>query len=136
VTGLRASTTYFVRLEATSAGGTTVSSLAQFTTLPSFKGLTIRSRKVHADSRHRVRVSVQCPKDTPTRCSGTLTLTHAGSARFSVKAGKSAKVTVKLSRSARVKLARHATVKVRATAKARDGIGRHKTTRKTLTLAR
>jgi hypothetical protein len=136
VTGLRASTTYFVRLEATSAGGTTISSLAQFKTLPSFKGLTIRSRKVHAGSRHRVRVSVQCPKDTPKRCAGTLTLAHTGRARFDVKAGKSAKLTVKLSKSARAKLARHATVKVRATAKARDGIGRRNTTRKTLTLAR
>jgi hypothetical protein len=136
VTGLRASKTYFVRLTATSAGGTTVSSIAKFTTPPSFKGLTIRSRKVHADSRHRVRISVQCPKDTPKRCTGTLTLTHAGRARFNVKAGKSAKLTVRLSKSARAKLARHKTVKVRATATAKDGTGRHKTTRKTLTMVR
>jgi hypothetical protein len=136
VTGLSGSKTYFVRLTATSPGGTTVSSIAKFTTPPSFKGLTIRSRTVHADSRHRVRISVQCPKDTPKRCTGTLTLTHAGSARFIVKAGKSAKLTVRLSKPALAKLARHATIKVRATAKAKDGTGRHKTTKKTLTLSR
>ncbi|MCW3065777.1 MAG: hypothetical protein JWN32_2949 [Solirubrobacterales bacterium] len=140
VTKLRPGKTYFVRLVATNAGGTTVSPLAGFKTLTTFKGLTIRTRRVRPSASHKVKLSVACPKDAPTRCTGTLTLTlgshRVGRANFRVKAGKTAALTLKLAARARASLAAHATVRVRATAKAKDGAGRSKTTKRTVTLTR
>jgi hypothetical protein len=140
VTKLRPGKTYFVRLVATNAGGTTVSPLAGFKTLTTFKGLTIRTGRARPSASHKVKLSVACPKDAPTRCTGTLTLAlgahRVGRATFRVKAGKTATLTLKLAARAQAAVSAHATVRVRATAKAKDGVGRSKTTTRTVTLVR
>jgi hypothetical protein len=140
VAKLRPETTYFVRLVATNAGGTTVSPLAGFKTLASFKGLTIRSSRVRPSKIHKVMIAVACPKGTPTHCTGTLSLTlgghSAGRAHFNVKPGKSGHVTIKLAARAQTVLAKRTPIKLRATAKAKNGLGRAKTTKRTVTVVR
>jgi hypothetical protein len=106
-----------------------------------FAGVGFGSRK--APVRHgRARVALTCPKGSG-RCSGRLKLTarggkHArlGSATFSIAAGKTRKVSVKLTKAAKRKLAGHRKLKARAVATARNTAGRRKTTRATITLVR
>jgi hypothetical protein len=140
LTGLRPNQTYYVRLQATSVGGTTISPLSTFKTPDAFHGLTIRTSHVRVSAKHTARVSFSCPKGTPVHCTGTLTLTlaghRAGRAHFNVAAGKSGHATIKLARRAQATVARHTKVKVRASAAAKDGIGRKKTTKKTISLLR
>jgi hypothetical protein len=140
LTGLRPGKTYYVRLQATNTAGSTVSPLASFTTLPSFQGLTIRTTKARVSKTHKVRISYLCPKGTTTGCKGTLKLTlaghTAGSAKFDVKTGKSGHATIALSKRAQATLKRHTKVTVRATAKAKDGLGRSKTTKRSISLLR
>ena len=140
LTGLRPGKTYYVRLQATNAGGSSISPLASFQTLPSFQGLTIRTTKARVSTTHKVRISYLCPKGTTTKCTGTLTLTlaghTAGRATFNLKTGKSGHATITLSKSAQAALKRHTKLTVRATAKAKDGLGRSKTTKRSISLLR
>jgi hypothetical protein len=77
---------------------------------------------------------------TDTHCTGTLTLTYhghaAGTAKFNVKPGKGGHATIRVSRSVQAALRKHTKVTVRATAKAKDGLGRSRTTKRSISLLR
>ena len=96
-------------------------------------------------------VLVKCPAKAKGRCDGKLVLKTAkkvmtssgkrkvvtlGSATFSIAAGKSAKVSVPLSRAGKNLVANHKSVSAVATATAHDGSGKRKTTSGDVTLKR
>lgn len=102
--------------------------------------------KLKADAKGRVQLKLVCPASTKTGCLfGKLTVAtapksgkakKAGSASFSAKPGKTAKITVKLSSSARRTLARKHKLAVTLTAVALNGDAQSRTTKKALTIKR
>jgi hypothetical protein len=91
-----------------------------------FAGVGFPSATARVDAKGRARVAVSCPAGSG-GCSGTLTLSSAkktiGSARFTLAAGTSKKVVVKLSAAARKRLAKRGSLKARAVATAKDAAG-------------
>jgi hypothetical protein len=110
--------------------------------------LGVPGQVLKADRRGRVRVRVQCTEQS--RCIGRVTLTSAakiaakkkkakrlslGSARFNIPGGKTARVTVKLSRKAFKVLKRRRSLKVVVAVTGKDVAGNAaKTAKRTLTL--
>jgi hypothetical protein len=98
-------------------------------------------KKLKASAKGRVTVPISCPKATKTGCLfGTVTVS-AGSKRvgrgtFAVKPGKTAKVRVTLSKTARTTLKRKHKLAVKLAATALNGDGRSRTTTATVTIKR
>jgi hypothetical protein len=98
-----------------------------------FKGVTLGTHKAKVKKR-KAKVAIGCPADTPPPCAGTLELTYAGghktagSAAFSIAAGATATVKVKISKKALKKLKRKGKLATLAAAAATDGAGRSVTT--------
>ena len=78
-------------------------------------------------------MSIGCPAGTPSPCAGTLTLSYrhgsktstAGKASFSIAAGVTAKIKVKLKKPALRRLEDRGKLKVSTSADATDGAGTH-----------
>jgi YVTN family beta-propeller protein len=87
-------------------------------------GISIRSHRAAVGTDGIARISVACAEQTAIFCRGTLLLAQngrsLGSGRFSVRAGASARVAVKLTGAALKALARRGTLAARATARASD----------------
>lgn len=107
-----------------------------------FAGVGFASKTARVDRHGRASVAMSCPASSG-GCSGKVTLTAAGknasatklgSAPFKIAAGKTAKVKVKLSKTARKLLARRHKVKARVRVDSSDAAGHHKTTSGTVTL--
>jgi uncharacterized repeat protein (TIGR01451 family) len=105
-----------------------------------FSGATIRAQTVKVSKKRIASVLVRCPDDTPGRCAGSLSLKtkkkvtvvsaaakkrilKLGSKRFSIAAGKSVRVKVKLSAAAARTLAAMRKLKATATTTAKDDLG-------------
>jgi hypothetical protein len=95
-----------------------------------FNGVTLRGGKVHV-KKGKAPVSIGCPTGIPTPCAGTLTLSYrhgsktstAGKASFSIAAGVTQKVKVKLKKPAFRRVEGRGKLKVSAFADATDGAG-------------
>jgi hypothetical protein len=126
VAGLTKATRYHFRLVASSVSGIRSSADATFTTVDPFAGVAVVSRKAKARKR-TVKIALSCPAGTPGSCDGTLKLkkgkARLGKAAFSIPAGQTMKVKVKLSKKARKLLKLHGKFKSRATVLAHDGLG-------------
>jgi hypothetical protein len=98
-----------------------------------FKGVTLGTKKAKVKKR-KAKVKIGCPADAPPPCAGTLELTYAGghktagSAPFSIAAGATATVKVKISKKALKKLHRKHKLATQAAAAATDGAGTSVTT--------
>jgi hypothetical protein len=107
-----------------------------------FAGVTFPARTAHVDRRGRASVRVGCPAGAKGSCKGTLRLTAAkdgaalGHASFDIAAGRTATVSVKLTRTALARLKREKHLRARARATASDGSGASKRTGAALTLVR
>lgn len=105
-----------------------------------FAGVRIASRVARVDRRGRAALRLRCPAGVDGACSGRLVLRtargalRAGSARFRVPAGRSATVSVPLTRATLRRLARDGRLVVHARVVARDAAGAAVATRRTLTL--
>jgi hypothetical protein len=92
----------------------------------------VRPRRVRASRRGRVTLRVRCPRGERV-CRVDLRLRRAGSTmarkRFQVAGGETRRVSLRLTRGARRKLARSSSLRVVATATARDTAGNRATTR-------
>jgi uncharacterized repeat protein (TIGR01451 family) len=120
---------------------------ATTTAFAPFKGVKLRSSRLTVKN-GKVRVPVVCPAGSAGNCAGTDTLSipgkvvasakvrlGLGKARFSIRPGKSAKITIKLTKAA-LKLLAKKPIKVRQQVVARDSRGTSKTSTGTLTLAK
>jgi hypothetical protein len=100
-----------------------------------FNGMILGTRKAKV-KKHKAPLQLTCPAGTPPPCAGTLTLSYrhgsktsvAGKADFSLDAGASAKVKVKLKKPAFRRLSARGKLKVTAVADATDGAGTHTST--------
>ena len=97
-----------------------------------FNGVTLGGGKIRV-KKGKAPVSIGCPAGIPSPCAGTLTLSYrhgsktstAGKASFSIAAGVTAKVKVKLKKPAFRRLDDRGKLKVSAFADAIDGAGTH-----------
>jgi hypothetical protein len=114
---------------ATSGGGGTAVTPAVDRKAPR---VTVRPRRVRASRTGRVRLRVTCPRDER-RCRIEVRLRlgrkYVGRKTVTVAGGRTARVTVKLRRSARRQLSRKRSLKVVAYAIARDAAGNRATTK-------
>jgi hypothetical protein len=148
---LAGATQYHFRLVATSASGTGRGADRTFTTGHTFAGVKLVSKT--AAVRHgRARIRVRCPAGAARTCAGTLRLKTArkvrlrrgarrrfvalGRKHFSIPAGRTARVSVKLSHAGRALLKREGTLEARARAVATDSSGKRGTTNRRITLKR
>jgi hypothetical protein len=96
-----------------------------------FAGVAISTKKSKVKKR-KAKVAIGCPAGTPTACTGTLTLTFgkktAGTAAFSIPAGASQNLKVKISKKALKKLDSKGKLATQASATATDGAGISATT--------
>jgi hypothetical protein len=98
-----------------------------------FKGVTLGTRRAKVKKR-KAKIKIGCPADAPPPCTGKLELTYAGghktagSAVFSIAAGATANVKVKISKKALKKLNRKGKLATQAAAAATDGAGLSVTT--------
>jgi hypothetical protein len=147
LTGLAPNTLYHYRVVATNGDGTVNGADKTFTTsanpagiLPAFKGVSLPTKKARADKKGRVSVKVKCPAGAVVKCKGKLSLTtkikikrkgrptktktvKLGSAKFSIAAGKSKTLRVKLSKANRRLLKARKKLKVAVRASATDNRG-------------
>jgi hypothetical protein len=115
---------------------------------PEFGGLKLKGKTVTV-KHGKVTLALSCPATSIGKCVGTDTLTTAskvvaakkkakiltlGKHRFSIPAGKSAKVTIKLNKTALKLLAKKHTLKIRQTVVARDSRNLSKKTTGSMTL--
>jgi hypothetical protein len=144
-------TRYHFRLVATSGPRTARGADRTFTTVDSFAGVKILS-KAASVRRGRARIRVRCPVGAASICTGTLRLRTAGKVRlrrgarrrvvalgrkrFSIPVGRTARVSVKLSRAGRRLLKKRRKLKARARAVATDAFGKGGTTNRRVTLRR
>jgi hypothetical protein len=102
-----------------------------------FAGVGFPSRSAHVDGKGRAHVAVSCPAGSG-GCSGKLTLRSGkkgiGSAKFTLAAGASKKVAVKLSAAARKKIRKRGSLKAKAVAASKDGAGASKRSSATIVL--
>src|SRR4051794_999486 len=148
---LAGATPYHFRLVATTGPRTVRGVDRTFTTLDGFKGVKVVTKA--AAVRHgRVRIRVRCPAGAARICKGTLTLKTAhkvklrkggrrrfvalGQKHFAIRAGRTARVSVKLSHAGRTLLKKQRTLTARARAVATDGFGKRGAANRTLTLQR
>jgi hypothetical protein len=119
-------TIHYRLVASSSAGATRGADRTLKTKKDPFAGVKIAGKGT-LDSHGRVRVGVTCPKGTPGKCTGRLTLRRGshklGSKGFSIKSGKHATVKVHLSASDRQSLESAGSVQLHARAKAHDGAG-------------
>jgi hypothetical protein len=86
--------------------------------------------------KRKAKVAVGCPAGTPSPCAGTLTLSFAqgkktltaGSSAFSIGAGATERLKVKISKKAMKRLDKKGKLSTQATAAATDGAGTAATT--------
>lgn len=127
--GLVADGRYHFRVVASSASGDRATADKPFHTVDPFAGVKIASQTASAHPASRTaRVAVSCPAGTPGRCKGTLRLRNhklgaVGKGSFSIRAGRTAKVKVKLNEKALERLADRGKLSTSAKASARDGLG-------------
>lgn len=99
--------------------------------------VVLSPRSVRVSKGGKVAFRIKCPR-TETRCKVTLELkrgrTIVARKTVSIRGGKTAKVTLRLRKSARTYLATHARLKATAVTAARDAAGNRKTTRVEVTL--
>lgn len=161
--GLSPATTYHYRLVAANAGSITKGADQTFTTAsplpsststtptpaatPPFAGVSLVSARLTFGGRF-VALKLSCPAGTVGRCSGRTELrvrrTRSGAARsvtlgrarFSIPAGRRAKVKVRVSHAGRRLLARARRLRGKDINAARDGMGRSKTTATAVTIRR
>jgi hypothetical protein len=106
---------------------------------PVFTGVRFAASSASVDHRGRARVKLACPVGNG-RCSGRLTLrtvkhhSPVGRAHFSIKAGASKSIRVRLTAAARRRVSRGQTIKARAVARARDAAGDRRTTSATIVI--
>jgi hypothetical protein len=157
--GLAPATTYHYRVVATFAGGTAPGSDRTFTTASDlgspmpFGGIAV-PRKTLTVKHGKVSETLGCPANAVDNCVGTTTLRTAGKVvppklvaakkkakiltlgrgTFSIPAGKTRKVTIKLSNAALKLLARKHTLKGKQTIVAHDSRNTSKTTTGSVTL--
>jgi hypothetical protein len=104
-----------------------------------FAGIGVASRTAKV-KRGRAAIRLRCPVGTNGSCRGKLTLRPRrgravfGSARFTIAASKSKVVRVKLSRTARRRLARHRRLGASVRVDARDAAGTPRTSRGRVTI--
>jgi hypothetical protein len=102
-----------------------------------FAGVGFPSSSARVDAKGRARVAISCPAGSG-GCSGKLTLSSGkktiGSATFTLAAGASKKVAVKLSAAARKRLMKHGSLKAKAVAAAKDAAGASKRSSATIVL--
>ncbi|MEA2373606.1 MAG: hypothetical protein QOD53_69 [Thermoleophilaceae bacterium] len=138
VSGLKPATTYRFHLVAASLAGQITTTDSTFKTAPDpFTGVVVKAKKATV-KKGKAKIKVTCPAGTPGRCVGTLKLVSAkklekkkrklGRGSFSIAAGKSATVTIKISKRGRAYLKGHMSLAAKATAIAHDGAGTVKTT--------
>jgi hypothetical protein len=106
-----------------------------------FAGVTVGKQTVRVSRKGVAKVKVKCPKAARGSCAGTLRLTARlrkratiGSKRFSIKAGATRAVSVKLSKRARARLRRNGRLNAVATGTAKDASGLTKVGTGTLVL--
>jgi hypothetical protein len=95
-----------------------------------FNGVILGTRKAKV-KKHKAPLKITCPAGTPPPCAGSLTLRYrhgsktsvAGKASFSIDAGATAKLKVKLKKPAFGRLDDRGKLKVTASADATDGAG-------------
>jgi hypothetical protein len=145
--GLSPATLYHYRLVATNATGTSAGADATFTTIADpFAGVLFASRSAVV-KKGVARVKLKCPASTPGRCVGNLSLTRKrraarhpkarsktrtvslGRSTFSIRAGRTVGVKVKLSKRGRKLLAKARKLAVVATSVAHDEVGVTKRTK-------
>jgi hypothetical protein len=101
--------------------------------------LTIATSKTRAH-RNRITLRLRCPTSEPGGCLGTVVVksgrTVAGRKAFRVAGGRTASITIALTRSAARVLARHSRLRVTASAAVRDLAGNRKTVRRSLVILR
>ena len=158
---LEADTTYHYRVVIVTPDGTVQGEDATFKTPPApvvtppppppgggnptpnpFAGVTFVSKRATVDKKGRTAITLRCPAGTSGSCTGKLTLSAkiarkrqaVGSKRFTILAGKTLKVKIKLSAKARRALKKP--LKITAAAAAKDANGTSKTTKATITLKR
>jgi hypothetical protein len=96
----------------------------------SFSGVSLGNQKSKV-KKGKAKVAIGCPAGFPSPCAGTLSLTYkkgkkiatAGSAQFSVDAGATAVLKVKLSKSTIRRLRKRGKLALNATVTATDGLG-------------
>jgi hypothetical protein len=110
---------------------------------PKFAGVSIAKQTLNVSRQGVAKVKVKCPKTASGSCAGTLKLTaklrkrvRIGSARFTISAGKTRGVNVKLSRKARAKLRTNGRLNAVATGTSKDASGLTKAGTGTLVLLR
>lgn len=137
LSGLKPGTRYHFRLVATNSVGTTFGVDRTFMT-PAFKGAYAPSQTDHVSSSGTTRVRVVCPKGSDKRCSGKLVLSDHGTViatvRFTIGAGRSARVRVHLTSHGRALVSAAGRLKVKAVVKSHDASGASKVRTSTVTL--
>jgi hypothetical protein len=126
-------------------GSAGVSVLLNTTPAASFKGVGLTAGSLAVDKHGKLAVPVSCPTAAAGKCAGKLTIktkgkfSHAhvvkvGTAAFSITAGRSKHVTVKVSSAARSLLKHQDPLPCKETALARDSKGKRKKTSVTVKL--
>ena len=126
--------THFGTVTVTDATGRSATATASvFVAFPPFAGVTIAKGKARASKKGALKVNLSCPAGTVGSCAGTLTLDGAR-ANFSIPAGATKAVTVKLSKAKLKALRRKKRQSFTASAVAHDvnGVARTSTARLTL----
>jgi DNA-binding beta-propeller fold protein YncE len=98
-----------------------------------FRGVILKKQTAKVRGR-AFRVKVGCPKGIEGPCKGKLVLPKLALVKFSIPAGRSKRLRLKLSRSALGRLHRTGGVRTKVKAIARDGFGVKKTARAGITL--
>jgi Ca2+-binding RTX toxin-like protein len=112
-------------------------------TVPTGPLVSIGPSRLRLDRPGYASLRVSCPVTANLRCSGTLSLTRTrrgrastlGSRRFSIAVGRTATVSVRVTRALRRAL-RRKSIRVRAIANARDAVSASRTSQRTVTLRR
>ena len=147
--GLSPRTKYFFRLVAVNSVGTATGTAGSFTTAAAF-GVAIVSKQATV-KKGKVGIALRCPVQASGSCKGTLSLKTAkkvklgpakkgflalGNATFSIPAGLTVKVPVKISQAGLKRLKKRKSLAASATVAAHDGPGQLKTTSGKLKLKR
>jgi hypothetical protein len=109
--------------------------------IPPFAGVKIAKQKVKVSKKGVAKVKVKCPGAASGACTGTLKLTAKlrkrvtiGSKRFTIRAGATRPVNVRLTKTARAALRKNGRLNALASAAAKDARGLTKVGTGTLVL--